>query len=106
MNRYARAPNVSALLKESSYGTNLHLEETGFKEGSSAASSIILGITKILIGLTGRIHWYQAKRKEENHVCGRSFCKMRGVTVESWQTSMSAEDALGSWRARLDKELG
>lgn len=75
------------------------------KEGNSAASSIVLGITRIVGGLTGRTHGYQAKRREENHQRGRLFCRMRGVTMESWQTCrshMSAEDALGSWRARLD----
>ena len=66
----------------------------------------MLGITRIVIGLNGRTHGDQAIRKEGNHVCGRLFCRMRGVTMESWQTcrtDMSAEDALGSWRARLDK---
>ena len=57
--------------RQAAMGTNLHLEETGFKEGNSAASSIVLGITKTvqLVGSTGRTHRYstcsQAKRKSE-----------------------------------------
>ena len=57
--------------KTGSYGTNLHLEETGFKEGNSAASSIVLGITRTVLGLAGRTHGdstsSQCKRR---HVCG------------------------------------
>ena len=40
------------------------------------------------------------------NVCGRLLCRIRGVNMGSWQTcrsDMLAEDALGSWRARLDK---